>query len=83
MKFRNNNTVVVGGHPNPTYHRSAVILLAAGSRMVSLKRRKMNGGYRETHNRNDRDAKWDREKNKKGTEKYTRGKGGEMYNFDT
>ena len=51
--------------------------------MVRLNRRKMNGGYRETHNRNDRDVKGNREKHKEGTEKYNRGKGREMYNFDT
>ena len=53
--------------------------------MVGLKRKKIRGGYRETHNGNDKDTKGggDRETHKGDTDKDTRGKDGEMYNFYT
>ena len=67
---KNHNTVAVGGHPNPTYLHHAVILPAAGSRIVGLSRRNSHGGDGETHSVGQR-----RNAQQGGTEKRTAGGG--------
>ena len=52
LENKNNNTVAVGGHLNPTKLHCAVISPVTGSKIFGLSRRNSQGD-RETHNGGD------------------------------